>query len=380
MRVLVFGVEKWLGIARMPKLLRNAGFEVGVLCTEDTFLAATSHRDERFLLQAVDGPHVVAALNKAIGEWGAELIVPGDGIVLSILHQMVARGESGAPTGLLPAAVAAIERSLPPSRFFAATENKSAFLEMCRDLHVRTPEWHRAVTMADLLAFADEAGYPVVVKAEDTGRGAGVFVCESEDDLANAGYATLPQFTSHGRRQAGDPVTVERFIRGSIAQFVSVAWEGRVVAGTSAIKLHGNPEKTGPPTVIQFVDPGEAEELVGVLAAHAHFSGFATHDYVVEESTGLTYLTGCNPWPAAASAAAVHAGVDLGQALFAVVTHAPRQRYFLREGTVVALYPQEIIRDPKSEFLKTAIHDVPENDPELVAAYEKHVSELSAPA
>jgi biotin carboxylase len=206
-----------------------------------------------------------------------------------------------------------------------------------------------------------------------------VLVCENEDDLAKAGYATLSQFTSHGRRQGDAPVTVERFVKGPIAQYVSVAWEGRVVAGASAVKLRSNPDKTGPATVIQFVDPGEAEELVGVLAAHTRFTGFATHDYIVEEATGQTYLIECNPRPMAASAAAIHAGVNLGEALFAAVTGAPRQRFLLSEGTVVALYPQEIIRDPASEFIETAIHDVPENDPDLRAAYEAYVEQKRSP-
>jgi hypothetical protein len=38
---------------------------------------------------------------------------------------------------------------------------------------------------------------------------------------------------------------------------------------------------------------------------------------------------------------------------------------------VVAHYPVEQWRDPQSRYLKEAFHDVPQNDPELWAAYQE---------
>ena len=58
-------------------------------CTED--LEANKHKS-------------VNGIRKAVSR-GAELIVPGDGEALSILHQMLDRARSGAPTGLLPTAI-----------------------------------------------------------------------------------------------------------------------------------------------------------------------------------------------------------------------------------------------------------------------------------
>jgi hypothetical protein len=374
MRVLVFGVEKWLGIARLPKLLRDAGFTVGVLSAEGTFLGATRHRDELFTLRKVDGPTVLKALGEAVDGWGAGLIIPGDDSVLSMLQEIVAMDERGGPTGLSPAAVAVVRRSLPSPRFFDATTRKLAFAELCAEARVPTPEWRSAITMADLLEFAEEFGYPVVVKTDLGVAGAGVYVCQDEDALAKGGYATLSQFKSHGRVARVEPVVVQRFIQGPIGHYTSVSWEGALVAGAAGITLRCHPEETGPSTVIQFVEAGQVEECVGVLASLTRFTGFASHDYIVEEGTGKTYLIECNPRPVAATSACIRVGVDLGAALYAKATGGPRPRFFLNEGAVVALYPQEVVRDPESEFLKTAIVDRPDDDEDLLAAYEAHIA------
>ena len=380
MRVLVFGVEKWIGIARLPKLLRDAGFTVGVLTAEGTFIQATRHADGMFKLPRVDGPTVLKALGGAVDDWGAELIVPGDDSVLSMLQEIAGMDARGGPTGLSESAASVVRRSLPAPRHFDATTRKRAFAELCGQLRVPTPEWRTAVNMADLLAFAEGFGYPVVVKGDAGVAGAGVHVCRDEDDLAKAGYASLTQFKSHGRPGAVEPVLVQKYVEGSIRHFISVSWEGSVVAGVAGIKLRVWPPATGPSTVIQFVEAGQIEEYVGVLTSHARFTGFASHDYVVEEGTGKTYLIECNPRPVAGTSACVHAGVDLGAALFARATGSPRPRFFLRDGTVVALYPQEVVRDPDSEFLKTAIVDRPDDDPNLLAAYDAYIAGAHAGA
>ena len=46
--------------------------------------------------------------------------------------------------------------------------------------------------------------------------------------------------------------------------------------------------------------------------------------------------------------------------------HVPRERV---AGEVVALFPQEWLRDPASLHLKTAFHDVPWDDPALIRAW-----------
>jgi hypothetical protein len=47
-KILIVGLESWAGVARLPHALQDAGFEVGVACFEDNYLAATRFRDRFF--------------------------------------------------------------------------------------------------------------------------------------------------------------------------------------------------------------------------------------------------------------------------------------------------------------------------------------------
>jgi hypothetical protein len=380
MRVVVFAVERWLNIARTPKTLHDVGFEVGVLTVPGTYLAATCHADMRLLLPRVDGRRVLRALDEVVGEWGAKLLIPGDSSTLAIVHEILRRDACGGPTHLQPATVSVLRRSMAPVEYLGATTDKLAYAALCADVGVRTPEWRKAYTMADLLTFADDYGYPVVVKADETTAGNGVRICDTEDDLANAGYALLSQFTSHGRDVPTEPVLVQRFIDGASSAYSGVAWQGELLAGAAFVKVRSDPPKTGPPTVIEFVDAGESEEFVRRITQHTRYTGFAVHEYIVENGTGLSYMIECNPRPVSSHSSCIYAGVDLGAALYAAATGAPRPRFFLKPNTVIAIYPQEVIRDPESEFLKTAIQDMPEDDPGLQAAYEQFIARVKTKA
>ena len=62
-------------------------------------------------------------------------------------------------------------------------------------------------------------------------------------------------------------------------------------------------------------------------------------------------------------------GRDLPAALYAALSGedihpAPK----VTENDIIALFPQEWMRDPDSAFLKSAYHDVPWEEPELLRA------------
>jgi hypothetical protein len=55
-KILVVALETlWYCTARLPKALQEAGFEVGVACLEDSYLAATRFCERRFFFRKIFG-------------------------------------------------------------------------------------------------------------------------------------------------------------------------------------------------------------------------------------------------------------------------------------------------------------------------------------
>ncbi len=60
-------------------------------------------------------------------------------------------------------------------------------------------------------------------------------------------------------------------------------------------------------------------------------------------------------------------GRDIPAALYAVLSgQSPQPAPKVTENDTIALFPQEWTRDPQSPFLRSAYHDIPWEEPELV--------------
>ena len=98
-------------------------------------------------------------------------------------------------------------------------------------------------------------------------------------------------------------------------------------------------------------------------------SGLCGFDFMVETSSGNAYLIEINPRSTQVGHLTLGAGRDLPAALYGAVTeNLARAAAAVTENDTVALFPHEWARDPQSEFLRTAYHDVPWEAPELVHA------------
>ena len=372
MRLLVFNVDLWIGTARLPRELRRAGFEVAALCPSGVFLAATSHVDARYIIPDGDARTVTKSRSDAMDRWQPDLVIPGDERVVHFLHRIVDAHAENRLVGLSEEAADTVARSLPDRRHFAATMSKHAFMTMAVGLGIAIPAFREVFTLADALGFAEEHGYPVVLKMAFGNAGAGVRTCAAEEDLVGNAMEFLRLYYKEG--SAGERVFVQRYVHGAVGSVAGVAYQGRLLGGATSRKTLTDPPVTGPSTVRTFESvPGVLEGCAKFVEA-THFTGFFGMDYMRESSSEQTYLIECNPRPTPQCHVAAVAGVDLCAALYAGMTGGEIPPQELREGLNVALYPQEIIRDPDSDVIKNGFHDVPEDDPDLLAAYDAYVA------
>jgi hypothetical protein len=103
-------------------------------------------------------------------------------------------------------------------------------------------------------------------------------------------------------------------------------------------------------------------------------SGFAGIDFILEKGSGRAVLLELNPRVTPTSHLGLRFGTDLCAALRAelaggrVGESQSSSRATVAEE-LVALFPSELMRDVSSEYLGSAYHDIPADEPELIAAW-----------
>jgi len=105
------------------------------------------------------------------------------------------------------------------------------------------------------------------------------------------------------------------------------------------------------------------------IARRLNLSGLCGLDFMLEAATGHAYLIEINPRSTQVGHLSLGPGRDIPAALFAAVTgQEPHTAAPLTTNDTIALFPQEWIRDSASPYLRSAYHDVPWEEPELIRA------------
>jgi len=384
MNVLIFTMDDLLGVARFPKALQQAGFQVSALCPRNSFISKTRFVEQVFWLKNTQqNPFfirsVVADLVHAMSKVSAQLIIPGDERAVYVLHFIVNAAKQRDIYGMPQEILAVIKSSLGDPAYFEATNNKNFTQQLARELGVKTPEQLVVNDHSEALDFAARIGYPVVLKKGVGFAAQGVKICADPQELSR--YLQMPLFAKPsplkqvirrllGRDTSWIPnsaaLAVQQFISGTPAVYTFVAMEGKILAGFAGIKEGISP--TGQTTRLQRLDHAEIEAASTTLIEKFNYTGFADLEFIINPHSGVPYLLECNPRPTPVAAFGKHLGVDLCQALMAYFTAAPYITSPL-QGQSVTLFPQEWFRDPRSPYLTNGDLDVPWDDPGLMQAY-----------
>ena len=118
---------------------------------------------------------------------------------------------------------------------------------------------------------------------------------------------------------------------------------------------------------MRLIDNADMSAAAEKMVRRLNLSGVHGFDFMLEEQTGNAYLIEMNPRATQVGHLALGSGRDIPAALYAAlsgkdVQPAPK----VTENDTIALFPQEWIRDPESPFLRSAYHDIPWEEPELI--------------
>lgn len=355
----------WVGIARLPRALAQAGFEVASLSPAGSFLSLTRFNRHHFTLS--EGQLPVQALEAAVRQFQPDLLVPGcDAAVhhLLLIARAVEQGRWPDPGSPLPALV---QRSLGGAGIRHNRLSKSDNLALGTRLGLRTPEQWPVADLAQAREISAKLGWPVVLKGEYGSAGSTVRICADAPSLSQA--FELLQAQAPGMR-----LVLQAFVRGQGAICAGVAMAGQVLESVGCLKLHVHPSPTSPSSVLRVVDePGMRDALARLVQAMG-LSGWCEAEFILEPGARAPCLIELNPRPSPLSALGGLWGHDLALALAAHLRgQAYRRPAPLTPRDTVALFPNEWARDPHSPHLRQGHHDVPHDDPALLRALWRSV-------
>jgi hypothetical protein len=376
--VLVATTSCWYPTARLAMALASAGCTVEAMCPKRHPLRKT---------RSVSRSHVYYGLApllsfaRAIAIAQPDFIVSGDDLATEHLHRLHAqekrKGNSESPICAL------IERSLGSPESFPVVNARAAFMDLAQQEGLRVPPTQVIGNTDDLRTWVTRMGLPTVLKANGTSGGDGVRIARTLTEaerffkelqapplLARAAKrAILDQdktlvWPSILRRRS--VVNAQAFVAGHEATSATVCWKGNVLAGLH-FEVVNKASSRGHATVVRLIENEEMSAAVEGMVRRLNLSGLYGFDFMLEAETGNAYLVETNPRATQVGHLSLGPGRDIPAALYAAVSGKALQAGpKATEKDTIALFPQEWIRDPESPFLRSAYHDIPWDEPELI--------------
>lgn len=323
----------------------------------------------------------LSALRVALQSSRADLVIPCDDHAAINLHRYYeSLSDAGAGASVQRSL---IERSLGMPAACTLATARAPLLALAGQIGVRSPKTSVIHSPGELSAWLVRRGFPAVIKIDNSWGGQGVSIVRTHEEAlrAYALRATQHSLARTARRlllerdssafsswlNPGRPaVNVQDFIPGVPANRAVACWNGEVLAGISveAIRtLH----PTGPATVVRVLQVPEMQDAAERLVRRLGLTGFWGLDFILEAKTGAAHFIEINPRATPICHLSLGAGRDLPAALYARLTDStPSVAPAVTSQEIIALFPGEWQRNPRSPFLRSAYHDVPWEEPALV--------------
>ncbi|HEY3990174.1 MAG TPA: hypothetical protein VGM02_12810 [Acidobacteriaceae bacterium] len=378
--VLLLATQRWPAGVRLGLAMRAVGFRVSIWCPRSHPLLLTHavHRHHPYsVLDTVD------SLEAAIIAADPQLIVPCDEPATINLQQVTERALA---TPRLHHLLSVIERSLGPVAGIKRLTERAYVLQVAAEAGAAVPLNTPITTPAELRAWLSLNGFPAYLKSDGTFGGVGVRRIHAYDE-AEAAFRALhaspgtiralkrmaldydPTLLGPLFRRRHPLISVQRAVPGVDTNSAIFCWQGQVLAGIT-MQVVVTDYEMGPSTVLRRIHNPAMDHTAEVLASRLNLSGFFGLDFILDEQTGIPWLLEMNSRATQIVHLALGAGHDLPAAAFSAMCGVPvRPRPTETTEEIIALFPQEWDRDPTSQFIQNAYHDVPWNVPELVRAY-----------
>jgi thioesterase domain-containing protein len=352
-RPLIVTTMRWFSAARLGHALAEAGFVVSAC------------RPGSHALELVDGLAVDCRLHKfwplrsltaAIRRANPDLILCDDERALAMVRRLHARVKPADPD-----MAALIARSLGNVADWPLIASRAGLADEARKLNLRAPETAVITDQPALDRWLTGHDVPFVLKTDGSWGGQGVAVVRDPARLPKI-WQTIsnPPSVTRGLKRAVidmEPesllarirgirpvVNAQEFCPGSEA-IVTVACVDGTVLALICLEVVQTCERQGPAAAVRVINHPEMAETARLLVRRFGLSGFCGFDFIIDDS-GEARLVELNP----RVTPTCHLLVEGGH----------------RSGRLIALFPNELSRDPTSEIAVSGVLDVPTRAPQLI--------------
>ena len=374
--VLIVATSSWSPTARLAMALAHAGCTVDALCRARHPLGTIRAVRKTYVYH---GLTPLMSFSHAIAEMKPDLIVSGDDLATLHLHRLYEREGGHGEVAKL------IERSLGAPESFPVVHARTAFIELAQQECIRAPKTEVIANADALKQWVGRMGFPTVLKANGSSGGDGVRVVHTFEEARRALSALqAPPLLSRAVKRAlvdrdqtliwpsllrcQSVVNAQEFVAGREATSAVACWKGAVLASLH-FEVVNKRDSAGPSCVLRLIENPEMSAAAEKMVRRLKLSGLHGFDFMLESHTGNAHLIEINPRATQVGHLTLGPGRDLPAALYAALSgEGLRPAPKVTENDMIALFPQEWMRDPESAFLQSAYHDVPWEEPELLRA------------
>jgi hypothetical protein len=387
--ILIVTTSRWFPTARLAMALAGAGCVVDAVCPSGHALGRmrTVRR-----VYPYRGLMPIQSFAAGIATTRPDLIVPGDDLATSHLHDLHTRERRSGETGLRISEL--VERSLGAAESFPVVYARTPFIRIAREEGIRAPQTEIITDLEGLRKWVAQTGLPTVLKADGTSGGEGVRVANTLEEAERAFRALqAPPFMARAIKRAlvdqdkslvwpslfrhRSVVNAQMLVAGHEATTTVACWKGAVLASLH-FEVVNKRSSVGPSSVLRLIENPEMSAAAEKLVRRLNLSGIIGFDFMLEAHTANAHLIEINPRATQVGHLALGVGRDLAAALYSAVSGEPlRAAPKVTEKDLVTLFPQEWMRDPASPFLTSGYHDVPWEEPELLRACVRKAWKLS---
>lgn len=372
-KILISTTVAWTSTARHAAGFALAGCDVEAIAPAGAPVGLSRYLSHCYLYRAL-AP--LSSLRDAIVRAQPNVVVSCDDRAVANLLALYRSAHSNAAVNAI------IKRSLGAPEQYAEVMSREGSMRTARELGIRVPDTLAVANERALEAALDVIGLPAVLKADGSWGGEGVAVVKTREEarsafrsLANAPSRVRSLARWAWRRDAHwimtavapqpRSVVIQKFVSGQPAASGFAAWDGEVVGAVyyDVLRADGT---IGPPSVIQRVDCPEIAQATRLIAKRFRLSGLHGMDFIRDEA-GHVHLIEINPRATQGGTLPFGPGRDLAAGLAACISAEAKPRPPI-DNDLVVFFPREWLRDPASDWLTRAHHDVPWDDPMIVKA------------
>jgi hypothetical protein len=378
LRVLVATNFRWPGAARLAVELHAAGCTVDAAAPKGSALHKVAAVDRCYELGLIDA---VTSLRRAIESSAADLIIPFDDRTRCTMHLIHAEADPATERGAQLRS--RLERSLGAAGMYPSLYSRVAIMDIADECGIRCPPTARVRSAPEVREWLAEHPGAAVLKTDGSwgGRGTRLIRTEAEARKAWRQLSRPPGLVRCLKRALieRDPwplrarlaghrprLSIQSYVEGTPGNAAVACRDGEVLGAVQAEVLQTN-GPMGPSTVLKIVEHPEMLATARGLVRRLKMSGLIGLDFILENGTGRAHLIEVNPRATPTSHLISAEGIDLLTSLRSALGYAgPSPRTAPYPDGRVALFPEELERDPASALLADAYHDVPWHAPDLV--------------